>query len=198
MRNVILLMFLDVGAPFATHVFATDARGARPEDCGGYGLVCTAVSDAEAASVFRAARTLGFTVPRVSSDLSGLRRPEKALVSTTPYSTLPDGLLAQERWHIMDHGKWRHLDHINLGEGRAVVRLARRLATDVRFHRRTIMSLEDNSSVAGSFGKGRSPSRPLNFLVRQFCASALVLGGRWLLPWVETLRQPADSASRLA
>mgnify|MGYP007015701381 FL=1 len=45
--------------------------------------------------------------------------------------------------------------------------------------------------------KGRSPTRELNYLLRQRAAGALSSGTRVILPWVETRLQPADDLSRL-
>jgi len=186
-----------VGAPLSPALFATDARGSESGDGGGFGVVCTAASQQEMESAFDASHTLGFTVARLSGDTSGLRRPEAALARTVPFTVLPDALLKQERWKLLEAGTWAQSDHITLGEGRAVVRLVRRLAAAPGWHRRTILSLEDNRAVAGALGKGRSPSGPVNHICRQVCAAVLAAGNRLLLPWVETSRQMADGASRL-
>ena len=66
---------------------------------------------------------LGLTVPRLEGDLSGVRRPDKALVPPKPFSILPESLLKEENWIDIDWGRWKIQDHITLGEGRAVIRL---------------------------------------------------------------------------
>jgi len=147
--------------------------------------------------VFSASHTLGHAVSRLDGDVSGFKRPEKPLLRYTPFTVLPDEVLSLERWLLIESGTWQMEDHITLGESRAVVRLARRLVVSTAsWHRMTVLSLEDNMAAAGSLGKGRSPAPSLNRLCRQLCAAVVAGGLRWLLPWVETLRQPADPASR--
>jgi len=197
MRDLIPLMYLDVGAEAADYCFATDARGARAGDAGGYGVAVTPLVKDEFVDIFRCARQLSFTVPRLDGAGSGLKYSQGDLHRTVPHTQLPDGLLVQERWRTVESGTWKFLDHITLGEARVVVRLVRRLLASPRWHRKFIFSLEDNGATAGALTKGRSPAPALNYLCRLFAASALAGRMRWLLPWVETARQTADLASRV-
>ncbi len=59
------------------------------------------------------------------------------------------------------------------------------------------MSLQDNAAVAGSFHKGRSPSPSLNYVLRRKASRCIAGTLRIILPWVETIRMPADYLSRL-
>ena len=83
-----------------------------------------------------------------------------------------------------------------LGEGRAVVKLVRGLASCPAAHGHKAASLQDNTAVSGSFSKGRSAAPALNYLARQRAGSSLASGVQVLLPWVESARQPADGLSR--
>ena len=94
-------------------------------------------------------------------------------------------------------GRWRHADAIVLGEGRAIVKMVRLLARSPRLHEQVVVSLQDNMALAGAMQKGRSPTRELNYLLRQRAAGTLSSGTRVILPWVETRLQPADDLSRL-
>jgi len=178
-------------------LFAVDAMGASDADAGGFGVVATEAEPSEVREVFATARVLSYTVPRLSGDLSGLRRPEKILTRTVPLSLLPDAVLEAERWTTLDRGRWAIADHNTLGEARTVIKLLRRLATVSHWHRTLIIALEDNQPVCGSFTKGRSPTPHLNRLCRQKSAAILAMNARLVLPWVETARQPADHDSRI-
>ena len=65
---------------------------------------------------------------------------------------LDPAMFVQER--VVARGVWNVEDHINLGEGRTVVRLARRLAAAVEWYGSLVFNLEDNTYIAGSFIKG--------------------------------------------
>jgi len=197
MQRALPLMFLDLGAPMARALFATDARGGDGVDAGGHGTAFSPASADEMRVAWARARTLGHTVARVDGSSTELRRPDRGWKPTLPHTRLPDPLLASERWLPLDAGLWVHRDHINLGEGRTVVRLMRRLAAAPSWRRHVILSLIDNTTAGGAFGKGRSPSGPVNFLCRQFAAAVLAGALRAILPWVQTLKQPADYLSRL-
>jgi len=197
MRDLLPLMVLDLGSPPPSVIFATDARGARDDDHGGYGVVATAVTRPEALACFEQARQLSYTVPVVSGDTSALRFVNDDILRTVPHSILPSAILAQSRWGEVEHGGWNRDDHINLGESRTVIRLARRLAASPSFHRQLVITLQDNSATAGSLTKGRSPSYALNHCCRIFAAACLAARLRFVIPWVETYKQTADVVSRL-
>ena len=197
MQSVVPMIQLDLGLKRPPLLFATDAMGASERDHGGYGVVGTPASAAEIDDVYQRARQLSYTVPRVDGDLSGLRRPERVLVRTVPATTLSVQLFTPGRWLSIDRGRWASADHITLGEGRAVVRLTRRLAAAAAWHNTFVISLQDNQPICGAFTKGRSPAWHLLRLCRQKAASVLAANLRLLLPWVQTSLQPADYDSRL-
>ena len=189
-------MFLDLGQEFAPFIFATDAMGATDRDAGGYGVVATSASRDESLDLFRRSRILSYTVPKVDGDRSSLHRPDRGITRTAPRTHVAADLLRLDRWRVVDQGRWSSKDHITLGEARVVVRLVRRVVGSKLWHDRIVLSLQDNSSVAGAFGKGRSPSLPLLRLCRQKSAACLLANLRLVLPWVNTALQPADGASR--
>ena len=198
MAAVLPLMWADVGAPISNLCLATDACGATESHNGAYGIVAAVLPAAMTRSIFEAGTAIGFTVPRADGDLSGLRRPEKALAATKPHTTLSPALFdSRTSWSDIEHGRWAYADHITLGECRAVVRSARLLALRTRWHRARFNALQDNRPTSGACTKGRSPSPGLNFLLRQKAAACLAAGIRLLVPWVESALQPADDLSRL-
>ena len=106
MAAVLPLMWADVGAPISNLCLATDACGATESHNGAYGIVAAVLPAAMTRSIFEAGTAIGFTVPRADGDLSGLRRPEKALAATKPHTTLASSLFdARTRWSDIEHGK---------------------------------------------------------------------------------------------
>eukprot|EP00974_Lingulodinium_polyedra_P004894 459583-Lingulodinium_polyedra.AAC.1 len=144
MRDLVPVMAADMGAPLAPLLFAADARGGGGRDAGGFGAVYTHAEQEELFGILEQGGCLAYTVPREDGDLSGLKRPEGPLVRTVPRTQLPDRLFDAERWCPLDKGKWASEDHINLGECRTVVRVARRLASQACWHRHVVVVLEDN------------------------------------------------------
>ena len=126
------------------------------------------------------------------------RHPERRLIPTKPIAGLPDALFSdQYEWETLAHGRWLWSDHISLGEGRAVLRLLDAILHIPKWHRRRILSLEDNRAIVGIFNRGRSCSLGLNYLARRKAARTFAARLRLLLPWIDTHRMPAGDASRL-
>ena len=141
--------------------------------------------------------SLGYTVARLDGGMTGLRRPEQTIRRTKPFSLLPDRVFKpDDQWTVVGQGRWRTADHITLGEGRCVVKISRIAAATPALHRTVVPILEDNQGVSGAVNKGRSPAHELNHLLRQKTAAALASRIKILIPWVETIRQPADKISR--
>jgi len=67
------------------------------------------------------------------------------------------------QWRDVGSGRWQCQDFIALGEGRAVVKLECAVAFCLAGHGHKIPSLQDNTSVAGAFSKGRSAAPALNY-----------------------------------
>ncbi|CAK0883180.1 unnamed protein product [Prorocentrum cordatum] len=197
MARVVPLMYADLGAPPAPVYFAADAMGANVEDDGGWGILVTDMSEDIAKDFIDTGGNLGYTVARLDGELTGLRRPEQVIRRTKPFSLLPDRVFKpDEDWTIVGAGRWRAADHITLGEGRCVVKISRLAAATPALHRTVLPILEDNQPVSGAACKGRSPAHMLNHLLRQKTAAGMASRTKILIPWVETLRQPADKISR--
>ena len=129
--------------------------------------------------------------------VGGARHPEKMLKPTVPFSMLPQQLFDEPRWKEVERGRWKHGDHITIGESRTVVRLLRRVGAWPQLHGQTFITLQDNRPTACSMAKGRSPSYQLNRVLRQKAAVCLAAQLRVFLPWVESQKQPADKSSRI-
>ena len=196
MANAILGMVADLGAPIPQTVFATDAMGQHDLDFGGFGIVAARCSTADVEQAFCEGLDPGFAVCKLSGDLRGLKRPDRRIGRTIPFSRLPEGLFEAE-YTPLDWGRWSQADHITLGEARAVVRMMEIACRDPRSHRHRVLSLQDNRPVCGSFAKGRSTAPALNRLCRQRASFGLATELQVLLPWTEPKKMPADGLSRL-
>jgi len=166
-------------------------------DAGGYGIVAATVSHDLAREVLDRVAVQGRSLSRLHGSLGQLRTRAGALSPTIPFTLLPDALFDDRtKWEVLAKGRWRFADLIALGEGRAVVRLLQMLVRDVSAHNHVAISLQDNSITSYSHAKGRSSAVAVNFLCRRKAAMTLATNIRLILPWLESLRQPADDASR--
>jgi len=197
LARVVPWMFADIGAPLCPLLFATDAQGTNDIDAGGYGIVARPAPLQLVRAVFERGSQVGLTVARLNGDQSGLRRPDKSAAPTVPFTLLPRELFDLDAWFVLDHGRWRHPDHVTLGESRGVIKLLDIVTRGVAFHRLRRLSLQDNRPTSGAMTKGRSPSAPLNYLMRRKTARALASAMRLGLPWVESINMPADESSRI-
>jgi hypothetical protein len=110
---------------------------------------------------------------------------------------LPSRMFAEDEWAVISHGRWLSSDHITLGEGRAVTKLAHLIAAFPGAHGSKVITLQDNMPVAGANAKGRSTSWSLNRVLRRKAAATLAASLRFFLPWIESDKQPADKSSRI-
>ena len=196
MAHVTCLMSVHVGAQIQPWLFATDAMGMNEHDWGGFGIAMTEINEFEISSLLKQGEALGKSIARADG-FGGARWPQRELKPTVPFSLLPDTLFEPKRWSAVDRGRWRFGDHITLGESRTVLKLLHRVGSWPALHDKVIFSLQDNMPTACSMTKGRSPSFPLNRLLRKKAAICLAAQLRAFLPWVESARQPADDMSRL-
>ena len=197
MADLVMGMWSDVGAPLAPFVFDTDAQGADADiaDYGGYGIVGTPISRPYAQLLYSRGSRPGRNVTRLDGTLG--TRHARSLVPTVPFSMLPDTLFDNRRqWATLGQGRWRLLDHITLGEGRAAFKLFAALAACSGAHHSRVMSLQDNMPTAFSWARGRSSAPAINYLLRRRAAHCTGAQITAVLPWVETTKQPADHASR--
>ena len=198
LTRLLPLVYAELSAPLCPVLFATDAMGVNEHDNGGWGLMALRPAPALLRRLFCAGARPGMTVCRLDGDIRGTKDPERALRAGTPFSRVPPTLVAPDTaWTELARGRWKHPDHITLGEGRAVILLLNALAATPSAHKTRIMSLMDNFPWGAAMAKGRSPSRPLNFLLRKRAALSLASQTYASLPWIDSERQPADRASRL-
>jgi len=197
MRDVLALTFYQVNQPISRTVFASDAMGAGVDN-GGFGIVGTVVADDTLLQILHSLRLTGRSLARSHLERGILRRPDRRLEPTIPFSLLPRVLFDENKttWTRIAKGRWKFADAIALGESRAVIRLLQMLARNQEAHGHQVLNLEDNMVAAYSFAKGRSSTHPLNFLLRRRCALCLASNLRILLPWLETDLEPADGISR--
>ena len=196
MSDVVISLYADIGAPLTPTVFATDAMGSNDFDHGGYGVVAARCAPDVALRCFEEGLAPGYTVCRLDEHFDGLRRPERTIGRTIPFTRVPPDIIAAD-WVPLLWGRWASSDHITLGEARTVVKLLDLLARDERCHRHRVLSLQDNRPVQGSFAKGRSTAAALNRICRQRASISAAAELQSLLPWVQSKLMPADYLSRL-
>lgn len=194
MGQMVPLMVCHVGSEVLPWLFATDAMGSNEQDHGGYGIAMTEVSEEEIGDLMRHGEALGRSV---ALKANGVSCADKPLRPTVPFTLLPQKFFEEDRWHAVDHGRWKYGDHITIGESRTVLKLLQRISSWPQLHGTTVFSLQDNQPTACAMSKGRSPSFQLNRVLRKKSATALAASIRLFLPWVESEKQPADRLSRL-
>ena len=138
----------------------------------------------------------GFTVARLSGDMSGSKFPNKRITATKPFSLLDPTWFDESKWERISKGRWKYTDSVVLGESRAVNKLIGILSVFRGSRNHKIITLQDNKPVCGASAKGRSTACPLNRTLRRRTALLLASGLKVMMPWIESARQPADSISR--
>ena len=105
-----------------------------------------------------------YTVLGLDGSLDRLRRPELALSRNVPFTKVPLGADSQPAtWQPIAAGRWKHADHIILGERRGSL-VGLNLVALAGWCRKRVLSLMDNLAWCGASAKGRSPAFPLNNL----------------------------------
>jgi len=181
---------------FANTALATDAMGDNGEDAGGYGIVARQIDISLIHNILEAGGSPGFTVARLSGDMSGTKFPARNLGATKPFSRLNDSWFESGDWIPISTGRWTFYDNIALGESRSVNKALCVISTFKESRDHKLISLQDNRPVSGASAKGRSSSFPLNRSLRRRAALLLACSIRLMMPWVESSRQPADGLSR--
>ena len=102
------------------------------------------------------------------------------------------------RWHwkeVLSYS-WNSERHINEGEVSAFNIMLRRRAKEAKHHEMRYLAVVDSMVSRGAIGKGRSPSKPINKLLKQTAAIALASDQYPLLTWTISQWNFADLASR--
>ena len=128
MANLVCYMYCHVGSKWCSWLFVTDAMGENEHDHGRFGICATELRPGEFHTLLRHGEAPGLTVARLDS-VGGARHPEKMLQPTVPFIRLPDKYVQDDRWKVVEVGRWQFGDHITIGESRTVVlvQLLRRL-----------------------------------------------------------------------
>ena len=196
MAAIVPLLFYDISLPFAATAFATDAMGSSDIDQGGFGIVARTIDTTLIRDALEAGGAPGFTIARLTGDMSGSKFPDRNLKATKPFSLLNSAWFKQSEWTDVAKGRWLFEDAVVLGESRAVNKLCGILSSLPQGRGHWIISLQDNKPVCGSSSKGRSSSFPLNRVLRKRAALMFAAALKVFMPWVESAKQPADSLSR--
>jgi len=183
--------------PTTSIIFASDAEGSNNEDFGGFGVVGAKISEDQMRQVFEAGTRPGMTVAKMDGSLTHKFGSAKEILARIPISNVPKEVLQESRsWLAIAAGRWKHHDHITLGEGRGSMVLLQKLADIPQAHGGRYASLCDNMPWCGMVAKGRSPAFRCNRLLRKRAGLTLAADISLLHPWVDTLRMPADWLSR--
>ena len=100
------------------------------------------------------------------------------------------------RWNEVLSYAWNSERHINEGEVSAFNIMLRRRAKESKNHEMRYLAIVDSMVSRGAIGKGRSPSKPINKLLKQTAAVALASDQYPLLIWTISQWNFADLASR--
>ena len=196
MAAVVPLFKTRPGLPVSPVLFASDAEGANEEDHGGWGVVMAWAGKALVSRLVEEDIRPGRTIARLDGSVQNLVNRAKEYEAKVSVSRVPRDIDNLD-WQVLNHGRWRYPDHIMLGEGRATLYLLEVLASIPGAHAHLVPCLEDNEPWSSAGTKGRSPAGPVNYLLRR---RAALQGAALLelpLPWIDTKRQPADTASRI-
>jgi len=196
MAQVVPLLVYKASSPWALTAFATDAMGSSGIDKGGFGIAARTITHKLRDNMLQVGMAPGRTVARLNGDMSGLRRPDREIRATVPFTRLAPSWFEEEAWWDIACGRWLIADHIVLGEARALCKLCAILSTFPNAHGYKVASLQDNMSVSGAHAKGRSTAWALNRILRRKTALLTACSLRLFLPWVQTELQTADKLSR--
>ena len=196
MAAAVPFLYYSYADPIAPVALASDAMGGNEGDDGGYGVMAREVSMDMIRNALEVGGAPGKSIARLSGDLTGLKYPSKRITATKPHTLLHDSWFDTESWLEVTRGRWKHDDGIILGESRAVNKYVNILSTFKGARDSKLIGLQDNSSVSGASAKGRSTAYPLNRSIRKRASLLLATSLRIIMPWVESAKQPADSASR--
>ena len=99
-------------------------------------------------------------------------------------------------WKPVFHVRWKHEDHINPPELRAILlamahHIRRRSAMDAR-----VFHVTDSYVSMSVIGKGRSGSRKLQYVLQQLNAHLLAFNIYLIIGHIESTENPTDHASR--
>ncbi len=92
--------------------------------------------------------------------------------------------------------KWKHAEHINALECRAVLLALRWRARQPLRHSGRFLHLVDSRVTMGAIGKGRSGSRSLRHVLRQVASTCLAANLVPVLGFTRSHTNPADKPSR--
>ena len=180
--------------PFAW-ICASDASGSNSIDEGGLGLTTAWAPPQLAQSVAATAPRPGRTIANLNGTFRGMRNHRKELDSRIAASLLPPETFALA-WLPIASRRLVRREHITLKEARGSLWLLELATATGRCRRRILICLMDNEAWSSATFKGRSPKYALNRLLQKRAALTTACEIDFLLPWIDTHRQPSDALSR--
>ncbi len=184
--QVVPLLFVDLRAPEAMVVVATDA-------CLTGGAVVQAnVSEEE----FRTATSYSIRRGWYSS-LTQEPCYDQPLSSVPSASPFLESMIERANWTVVLSTRWKFEEkHIVILEGQALIFALRWIASQPHLLGSRIVFLLDSLSLLGAVAKGRSSSSRLNRICQKVSALILATAIRPLWVYVPTHINPADAPSR--
>lgn len=106
------------------------------------------------------------------------------------------GVHRRRHWCDVTWGRFKHGQHINLGEADALLKAVRAASKRQPMHHHRLLIFSDSQVVVGSCSKGRSSSKVLLHKVRRLSALCLACRITLGLRWIKSAENAADEPSR--
>ena len=104
--------------------------------------------------------------------------------------------LAPTSWRTIISYPWRHPEHINVLELRALSTCVRWVISHPSSNCRRLLLLSDSQVAVGALSKGRSSSFQILRRLRFISAMVLATGLQLYARWIDSASNPADGPSR--
>lgn len=177
---------------------AQDAAGPDgSEAIGAYGAYSLAIGFPPPAvidTIYHRKIQLDKTLKKALRDVMTATTYQEAVPHTIWPGELFDG--STPWWSVLSR-RYLRPAHINLGEARPAVLWLRLLEQVVALDGADVLDMTDSQVTEGALEHGRSPSPPMNLVLRQRAVMEVFTGGRLRPSWTSTLFQPADEGTRL-
>lgn len=201
MRACLPFMGAYMGRKLCPVMFAQDAAGGGP--CtpqgpnGSFSLVCGLPKIGDLCTCFHLIQIKRRTSGSFQKVLAAATSAAEAAGTGDfiPRTALPFSIFAA-LWFQLCAGRWGRLDHINLGEGRAALRIHHLVAKIPYFRGLFGLDVGDHQAANGALERCRSPIFQMSRLCFQKDAFEAIYDFRLRHPWAPSAAQPEDWGTR--